>query len=143
MSPSLVRHCAPPSYSCGIPRYAAGLAGMCATCSGMLARGDFAQDVAEERYDTEWGNGSAGAVDRFRGLDNATTDALYDAFWSDRPNSPCLETIRVRWFKRSQTEAEWHEAETSDDELRDPEDEAACAADYQHDAQRDWDLVHS
>ena len=135
MNPSLVRHCAPPSYSCAIPRYAAGLAGMCATCSGMLARGDFAQDVAEERYDTEWGHRGSLGLAKYDGLGQYETRWLALAMMN-------LKNLAQTWADRVQDEA-WHEAETSDDELRDPEDEAACAADYQHDAQRDWDLVHS
>ena len=127
MNPSLVRHCAPPSYSCAIPRYAAGLAGMCATCSGMLARGDFAQDVAEERYDTE-GTAWARRGSRYELLLPGEATALSQAITE-------LYFLRERWAVRAQDEA-WHEAETSDDALD-------AAADRAYDEARDWALVHS
>lgn len=134
MSRSLVRHCAPPSYSCVIPRYGAGLAGMCATCSGMLARGDFAQDVAEERYDTEGTTMTASGY-RYNGLMKHEARMLAAAITE-------LCFLRTKWQLRAEADEDWHEAETSPDVLG-AEDEADAAADRAYDEARDWEYVHS
>jgi hypothetical protein len=68
----------PRFYSCGRTVYATPEAQFCSTCDGRLARGEFAQDVPEVRYDRHGTNGE-GCGGRYAGLLEHERNALLDA----------------------------------------------------------------
>lgn len=101
-------------YYCERPVYHS--TGQCVVCSGMLARGDFARDVAEVQYAEEQTNRFYEPLDRYQGLDARNASALSDALWHDLPGSLCLNSLRVLWNARNDAAAlgleEWDEQTT-------------------------------